>query len=86
LNDQDCRLCLGLMVKVCRKGTSIGLCLHVPCVAEVDARLGGTLVGAVLQRNDVLAGAQLFLAELASILFRFFRADRGQAVFVSLKN
>lgn len=49
-------------------------------VAKVDATLGCTLVGAVLQRDDRLAGPQLFVAELALVLVRFLGPDRRLAI------
>lgn len=49
-------------------------------VAKVDATLGCTLVGAVLQRDDRLSGPQLFIAELAFVLVRFLRSDRRLAI------
>lgn len=50
--------------------------LHVPGVAKVDARLGGTLVGSVLQRDDVGASAELLIAEVAHVLVRLLGSDR----------
>lgn len=44
-------------------------------VAEVDSTLGRTLVGAVLQRDDCLAGTHLFVAELTLVLVRLFGPD-----------
>jgi len=52
----------------------------VPSVAKVKAALVSTLVGAVLQGDDSVAGPQLFLSELASVLIGFLRADRGLSV------
>ena len=39
-------------------------------LAEVHALLGGALVGAVLERDDVLAGSQRLLGEVAGVRFR----------------
>lgn len=50
--------------------------LHVPGVAKIDARLGGALVGAILQGDDVLAGTQLLLAKVAYILVRLLGTNR----------
>lgn len=50
--------------------------LHVPGVAEVDARLGGALVRSVLQGDDVGAGAQLLVAEVPHVLVGLLGANR----------
>lgn len=54
--------------------------LHMSGVAKVDATLGRSLVGAVLQRDDRLSGSELFIAELTFVLVRFLRADRRLAI------
>lgn len=53
-------------------------------VAKVDATLGRTLVGAVLQRDDRLSGPHLLVRELALVLVRLLRADRWLAVLTGL--
>lgn len=53
-------------------------------VAKVDAALGRTLVGTVLERDDGLAGPQLLVGELALVLVRFLGSDRGLAVLAGL--
>lgn len=58
------------------EGGLSSLRLHVPGVAKVDARLGGALVGAILQGDDVLAGTQLLLAKVAHILVRLLGTNR----------
>lgn len=60
-------------------------CLHVTRVAEVDARLVGTFVWAVLQRDDVLASLQLLVAEIPNVLLGLFRSDWWLVKVVSLK-
>lgn len=54
--------------------------LHVPSVAKVEATLVGALVRSVLKGNDGIAGSQLFLGEVARILFGFFGADGRLAI------
>lgn len=49
--------------------------LHMSGVAKVNATLGRTLVGTVLQRDDCLTGTHLLVAELAFVLVSFLRAD-----------
>lgn len=53
-------------------------------VAKVDATLGRTLVGTVLQRNDGLSRPQLLVRELALVLVRFLGPNRRFAVFAGL--
>lgn len=52
------------------------VCLHVSGVAKVNARLGSTLVGSVLQGDDILAGTELLIAEVANILVRLLGSNR----------
>ncbi|KAF4518354.1 hypothetical protein B566_EDAN007081 [Ephemera danica] len=52
--------------------------LHVSGVAEVDARLVGTLVAAVLQRDDTLTRSHLLLAELSHVLVSLLGSNAGQ--------
>lgn len=59
--------------------------LHVASVAEVNTRLVGTFVWSVLERDDVLSGLQLLIAEVSDILFRLFWSDRWLAKVLSLK-
>lgn len=54
-------------------------------VAEVDAALVGALVGAVLQRDNALAGAHLLVAEVAHVLVRLLGADGWLAEVAGLK-
>ena len=44
-----------------------------PLLAEVHARLGGSLVGAILERDDILAGSQRLLREVARVGFGLAR-------------
>ena len=44
-----------------------------PLLAEVHARLGGSLVGAVLEGDDILAGSQRLLREVARVGFGLAR-------------
>lgn len=53
-------------------------------VAKVDATLGRTLVGTVLQRNDRLSCPQLFVGELAFVLVRLLGSDRWLSVLAGL--
>lgn len=53
-------------------------------VAKVDSALGRALVGTVLQRDDGLAGPQLLVRELALVLVRLLRSNRGLAVLAGL--
>lgn len=55
-------------------------------VAEVDAGLGGALVGSVLQGDHVLAGTQLFLAEVSHVLVGLLGSDRWLVEVRGLKN
>jgi len=50
--------------------------LHVPGVAEVDSGLGGALVRSVLQGDDIGAGAQLLIAEVAHVLVGLLGSNR----------
>ncbi|KAF4518353.1 hypothetical protein B566_EDAN007080, partial [Ephemera danica] len=59
--------------------------LHVSGVAEVDARLVGTLVAAVLQRDDTLTRSHLLLAELSHVLVSLLGSNAGQTVVASLR-
>ena len=52
----------------------------MPGVAEVDAGLGGSLVAAHLQADGVLAGVELLLSELASVLLGLLGAQARLAV------
>lgn len=54
-------------------------------VAEVDAGLGGALVGAVLKRNHILTGLELLIREVSNVLLSFFWSDAGLREVVGLK-
>lgn len=56
----------------------------MPGVAKVNARLGGALVGTILQGDDILASTQLLLAEVALILVRLLGANRWLVEFGGL--
>lgn len=53
-------------------------------VAKVDATLGRTLVGTVLQRDDRLSCPQLLVRELALVLVRLLGSDRWLSVLAGL--
>ena len=54
-------------------------------VAEIQTTLVGAFVGTVLQTDDRIAGAKLFIGKLARVLLRFLRSDRRLAELGALK-
>lgn len=59
--------------------------LHVASVAEVDAGLVRTLVGSVLEWDDVLPGLELLVAEVPDVLLRLLWPDRWLSKVASLQ-
>ena len=53
-------------------------------VAEAHAGLRGALVGAVLQVDDALGGAELLVTELAHVLLSLLGTDGGLAEVAGL--
>lgn len=58
----------------------------MPRVAEIQTALVGSFVGTVLQRDDGIAGAQLFIGELARVLLGFLGSDRRLAELGALES
>uniref|UniRef100_A0A1D2AJU0 Muscle specific protein 20 like n=1 Tax=Ornithodoros brasiliensis TaxID=888526 RepID=A0A1D2AJU0_ORNBR len=65
-----------------KKGSNSGrcFCLHVSRVAEVLSTLCGALVGTVLQADDALTSAELFLGPVALGLLGGLGAEAGAGV------
>lgn len=60
--------------------------LHVSSVAEIKATLVSSFIGSILERDDCVAGPQLFFGELASVLLGLLGSNRRLAVLGSLRD